>query len=429
MTEGHARPLRADRGQLGEHGRRGVHPGPGAASRATSPRPSSSGVHPRCCGSRRTSTCRSPARRELVANLRAQLEALNGITFSDAEWERFFTERIAGDNDGHRREDGPDPGGPRPAPQPRRRLDQEHHADRQDEHPQQPAAGHQPVRGRQGEAAPYANRYDVTVLVNGLPMVHIELKRRGRRHPRGVQPDRPLPARQLLGGVRAVRVRAAVRHQQRHADEVLLATPPAASTSASAPAAKRARKTSNSFEFTSWWADATNKPIQDLAGFAKTFFAKHTLLNILTKYCVLTADRMLLVMRPYQIVATERILQTDRRLHQLQAARHDRRRRLRVAHDRLGQDADELQDGAARDASCPTSTRCCSSSTARTSTTRRCASTTASRRARRTRTPRRAVLKKQLEDPARRIIITTIQKLGDLHRRATRATRSTTATS
>ncbi|MEI6405347.1 MAG: type I restriction endonuclease subunit R, partial [Actinomycetes bacterium] len=73
--------------------------------------------------------------------------------------------------------------------------------------------------------------------------------------------------------------------------------------------AKRSRKTSNSFDFTSWWADSTNKPIEDLVGFTKTFFAKHSLLNVLTKYCVLTADRMLLVMRPYQIVATERILQ------------------------------------------------------------------------------------------------------------------------
>ena len=63
----------------------------------------------------------------------------------------------------------------------------------------------------------------------------------------------------------------------------------------------------------------TNKPIQDLPDFARTFFAKHTLLDILTRYCVLTADRMLLVMRPYQIVATERILQPDRDRHQLPA--------------------------------------------------------------------------------------------------------------
>lgn len=74
-------------------------------------------------------------------------------------------------------------------------------------------------------------------------------------------------------------------------------------------AKSKARKTSNSFEFTSWWADATNKSIQDLAGFTRTFFAKHVLLNILTRYCVLTADQLLLVMRPYQIVAAERILQ------------------------------------------------------------------------------------------------------------------------
>ena len=73
-------------------------------------------------------------------------------------------------------------------------------------------------------------------------------------------------------------------------------------------ARKRGKRTSNSFEFTSWWADASNSPITDLIDFAKTFFAKHTILNILTRYCVFTVDRQLLVMRPYQIAATERIL-------------------------------------------------------------------------------------------------------------------------
>ncbi|MCX6403722.1 MAG: HsdR family type I site-specific deoxyribonuclease, partial [Actinobacteria bacterium] len=76
-----------------------------------------------------------------------------------------------------------------------------------------------------------------------------------------------------------------------------------------ASSSKQANKTSNSYEFTSWWADANNKPIFDLMAFGKTFFAKHTILNILTRYCVFTVDEMLLVMRPYQIVATERILQ------------------------------------------------------------------------------------------------------------------------
>ncbi|HPP31109.1 MAG TPA: type I restriction endonuclease subunit R, partial [Soehngenia sp.] len=71
---------------------------------------------------------------------------------------------------------------------------------------------------------------------------------------------------------------------------------------------KRNKKTSNSFEFTSFWADANNKVIADLVDFTKTFFAKHTLLNIITKYCVFTSEDLLLVMRPYQIAAAERIL-------------------------------------------------------------------------------------------------------------------------
>ena len=70
----------------------------------------------------------------------------------------------------------------------------------------------------------------------------------------------------------------------------------------------KSKKTSNSFEFTSFWADGNNKTIPDLVDFTKTFFAKHTLLSILTRYCVFTAENLLLVMRPYQIAATERIL-------------------------------------------------------------------------------------------------------------------------
>lgn len=71
----------------------------------------------------------------------------------------------------------------------------------------------------------------------------------------------------------------------------------------------KSKKTSNSFEFSSFLADSNNKVINDLVDFTKTFFSKHTLLNILTKYCVFTSERMLMVMRPYQIAATERILQ------------------------------------------------------------------------------------------------------------------------
>ena len=71
---------------------------------------------------------------------------------------------------------------------------------------------------------------------------------------------------------------------------------------------KSRKKTSNSFEFTSYWADGTNRNIPDLTDFTKTFFAKHTVLSILTRYCVFTSEELLLVMRPYQIAATERIL-------------------------------------------------------------------------------------------------------------------------
>ncbi|MGB3414734.1 MAG: type I restriction endonuclease subunit R, partial [Microbacteriaceae bacterium] len=148
----------------------------------------------------------------------------------------------------------------------------------------------------------------VTVLVNGLPMVHIELKRRGvdireafnqiDRYQRdsfwaGSGLFEYVQLFVISNGTLTKYYSNTTRRQ--HLSE--------------ATGSKRVRKTSNSFEFTSWWADAQNKPIADLGAFAKTFFAKHSLLNILTKYCVLTADKMLLVMRPYQIVATERILQ------------------------------------------------------------------------------------------------------------------------
>ncbi len=153
-----------------------------------------------------------------------------------------------------------------------------------------------------------SNRYDVTVLVNGLPMVHVELKRRGvdiREAFNQIdryQRDSFWAGSGLFDYVQLFVISNGTltkyysnTTRRQHVSE--------------RAGSKRVRKTSNSFEFTSWWADATNRPIQDLTAFAKTFFARHTLLNILCKYCVLTADRMLLVMRPYQIVATERILQ------------------------------------------------------------------------------------------------------------------------
>ncbi|GAA5202019.1 type I restriction endonuclease subunit R [Rugosimonospora acidiphila] len=244
---------------------------------------------------------------DLIANLRTQLEALNGITFSDPEWDRFFTEKIAGANEGIvektvriqedyvqilKRDDGT--------------TKNITLLDKRNIHNNRLQAINQYEVGAGEGQAKHANRYDVTVLVNGLPMVHIELKRRGvdireafnqiDRYQRdsfwaGSGLFEYVQLFVISNGTLTKYYSNTTRRQ--HMSEA---------------GGKKTRKTSNSFEFTSWWADATNKSIQDLTGLAKTFFTRHTLLNILTKYCVLTADRLLLVMRPYQIVATERIL-------------------------------------------------------------------------------------------------------------------------
>ena len=246
---------------------------------------------------------------QLIANLRTQLEKLNGIQFSETEWDQFFTERISGTNDGIvektmrvqedyvqllRRDDGS--------------SKNVILIDKSNIHNNRLQVINQYQIGQGEGGATRTNRYDVTVLVNGLPMVHIELKRRGvdireafnqiDRYQRdsfwaGSGLFEYVQLFVISNGTLTKYYSNTTRRQ--HLSE--------------AAGSRRVRKTSHSFEFTSWWADATNRPIQDLTSFAKTFFARHTLLNILTKYCVLTADRMLLVMRPYQIAATERMLQ------------------------------------------------------------------------------------------------------------------------
>lgn len=246
---------------------------------------------------------------QLVKNLRTQLEALNGIIFSDAEWERFFNEKVAGANDG--------------IVEKTVRIQEDHVQvlkrddgstknisliDKKNIHNNKLQVMNQYEIGKGEDGAARSNRYDVTVLVNGLPIVHVELKRRGvdireafnqiDRYQRdsfwaGSGLFEYVQLFVISNGTLTKYYSNTTRRQ--HLGE--------------SASARRGRKTSNSFEFTSWWADATNKPIRDLTSFTKTFFAKHVLLNILTRYCVLTADRLLLVMRPYQIVATERILQ------------------------------------------------------------------------------------------------------------------------
>lgn len=242
---------------------------------------------------------------DLIANLRRQLEALNDVVFSEGEWERFFWEKIAGANDGivektariqedHvqvlQRDDG--------SSKNIRLIDKQSiHNNRLQVINQYEATGAR------------STRFDVTVLVNGLPMVHIELKRRGvdiREAFNQIdryQRDSFWAGSGLFGYVQLFVISngTLTKYYSNTTREGHLTEQ---------RSNRRSRSTtSNSFAFTSWWADASNKPITDLMDFAKTFFAKHALLNILTRYCVFDVDRKLLVMRPYQIVAAERILQ------------------------------------------------------------------------------------------------------------------------
>ncbi|MFA7056647.1 MAG: type I restriction endonuclease subunit R [Candidatus Cloacimonadales bacterium] len=240
---------------------------------------------------------------DLIANLRKQLDKLNNILFTDEEWKNFFDNTISASNDGiiekttriqedyiHTivREDGT--------------TKNIYLIDKQNIHNN----SLQVINQYEVEGS-HANRYDVTILINGLPMIHVELKRRG------------------------VNIREAFNQIDRYQRESFWAdsglfeyiqlfvisngtlTKYYSNTVRDSHLAESRKQgikktTSNSYAFTSWWADAQNKIIADLEDFTKTFFAKHTILNIITRYCVFDVDKKLLVMRPYQIAATEEIL-------------------------------------------------------------------------------------------------------------------------
>lgn len=241
---------------------------------------------------------------DLISNLRAQLERLNGYTFSDSEWKRFFTEFIANANEGIvektrtiqedsvktlRRDDGSS-----------KNITL---IDKKNIH-----NNHLQVLNQyEVDTGKRQNRYDVTVLVNGFPLVHIELKRRGVPIREAFnQIDRYQRDSFWAGSGLFEYVQIFVISNGTNTKYYSNSTRFNAVKEAGKSGKKT--KTSNSFEFTSFWADANNKVIPDLVDFTKTFFAKHTILNILTKYCIFTSEELLLVMRPYQIVATERIL-------------------------------------------------------------------------------------------------------------------------
>lgn len=241
----------------------------------------------------------------LINNLRTQLEKLNNYKFSNAEWNRFFAQNISNTNEGIEdksqkiQED---------SVQVLKRDDGTSKnimlIDKKNIHNNYL----QVINQYTENSGNYDNRYDVTVLVNGFPLVHIELKRRGVALKEAFnQIDRYQRDSFWAGAGLYEYVQIFVISNGTHTKYYSNSTRFSAIKERE-NGKRKAQKTSNSYEFTSFWADANNRIIPDLVDFTKTFFAKHTLLNILTKYCIFTSERMLMVMRPYQIVATERIL-------------------------------------------------------------------------------------------------------------------------
>lgn len=242
----------------------------------------------------------------LVLNLRQQLEKLNGFTFTDTEWEKFFVSEIANPNqsieektstiqENHIKNLTRDDGS----------IKNVYLIKKDNIHDN----SLQVINQYATEDGKRSNRYDVTVLVNGLPLVHIELKRRGVAIQEAFNQINRYQRESFWASSGLFEyVQLFIISNGTHTKYYSNTTRAQHVKESSEGVAKIGKRTSNSFEFTSWWADATNRPITDLIDFAKTFFAKHALLNILTKYCVFTTDHLLLVMRPYQIVATERIL-------------------------------------------------------------------------------------------------------------------------
>lgn len=243
---------------------------------------------------------------DLVLNLRHQLEKLNNFNFTDSEWDNFFNSEISNPNQNIEdktatiqedhiknlvREDGS--------------IKNVYLLKKDNIHDN----SLQIINQYATEDGQRANRYDVTILVNGLPLIHVELKRRGVAIQEAFNQINRYQRESFWASSGLFEyVQLFVISNGTHTKYYSNTTRYQHIKDSNDCASRKGKRTSNSFEFTSWWADATNKPITDLMDFAKTFFAKHAVLNILTKYCVFTTDHLLLVMRPYQIVATEKIL-------------------------------------------------------------------------------------------------------------------------
>ena len=225
----------------------------------------------------------------LVKNLRAQLQRLNNVVFSDAEWRRFLEEYLDKPSDSLIEKTRKvhddyiydfvfDNG----------RIQNIYLLDKKNL-----ANNTLQVINQFEQTGSYDNRYDVTILVNGLPLVHIELKKRG------------VAIREAFNQIHRYSKESFNRENSLFKYIQIFVISNGTDTRYFANTTKRDK---NSYDFTMNWATAKNTLIKDLKDFTATFLQKHTLLNVLVNYCVFDVSDTLLIMRPYQIAATERIL-------------------------------------------------------------------------------------------------------------------------
>lgn len=225
----------------------------------------------------------------MLANVREQLQALNAVQFTEGEWARFVETYLDTPSDGivekTRKihddyifdfvfDDG--------------RIQNIYLVDKKNV-----ARNKLQVIKQFEQAGSYTNRYDVTILVNGLPLVHIELKKRG------------VAIREAFNQVHRYSKESFNSENSLYKYLQLFVISNGTDTRYFANTTKRDK---NSFDFSMNWAKADNSLIKDLKDFTATFFQKNTLLNVLLHYSVFDVSDTLLVMRPYQIAATERIL-------------------------------------------------------------------------------------------------------------------------
>ena len=226
---------------------------------------------------------------ELIKNLRIQLQRLNNVVFSDAEWQRFLEEYLDKQSDS--------------LIEKTRKIHNDYIYDFVFDNgriqniylldKKNLANNAVQVINQFEQSGSYDNRYDVTILVNGLPLVHIELKKRG------------VAIREAFNQIHRYSKESFNKENSLFKYIQIFVISNGTDTRYFANTTKRDK---NSYDFTMNWATAKNTLIKDLKDFTETFLQKHTLLNVLVNYCVFDVSDTLLIMRPYQIAATERIL-------------------------------------------------------------------------------------------------------------------------